>query len=270
MPIFFSFKGKTEGVVNAESQYRGSFSDAEQSIKIESKGKIIRGGIGKFSLAKESTFAVRMNLLLGKEIHVIQAKLEDSFGLSLKFNGKSDWQNRAIALSFDLTSADVDRYYSLQGLMDSVTGLSLKGGLSVKESVFHAQADVYAKNIESHRLKGSDVRGNVEFINDKLIVSNMTANFYDGNVSGEITLDKFKSAPALSGAIVLEKIDLKPVSKIWLPTPLLGKLSAFMDLSGSLRDPRIDFQSEIDDLSMHQVRIKDSKLMEIYLKINYR
>ncbi len=263
---FLALKGKSQGLIDAKSNFSGSFATSRQNLLIDSKGAIVEGGLDRFTLSNKSQFDFRTNVIFDKSIKVMHAKLEDNHGLRLQFNGESDWDNSVFQFSFDLKCPELTRYYFIHEKSDSVAGLKTHGIMAKSGGIFRLQADAQANTINIARLKASNITAGVELVDDRVTLTNVSAEFYAGRLLASIAIaDLFKEG-RIAADITLEGIELASLSRRFIPMSATGKLSASINVAGTVKDPAIKFTSEIEDLTIDRAQIKSSQIEGEYLR----
>lgn len=243
---FLSAKKIAHGVIDAESQYSGSFLHKDKDLRIVSKGAIAGGVFENINFARTTNFSFDASYVFDKKITIARAQVKDNLGLSVTFNGTGDLISNSLRGDFVGRCGHVSKYVKLKADTDEIKGLSAQGKVSYAAGNLGLKISAKAQHAQLYNLAGSDISASLDFTNNQL-TADIKAKFYTGSLEADILVGDFYGQQSLSGTAVIERANLAPLSRGFSDVLVGGSLTSFIGMNGTLRNPIVMFSADIDD-----------------------
>lgn len=253
---FLDLKIASSGVFEAKTDLDGSFE--KESINIFSSGSVVNGGIHDVSFPKLSSFKFSGNLILDKRLKINDATIKNTQGLNFNFAGETDLVKKATVGKFKLFCPELNEHVVLPE-DGSVKALKTEGSIFFDLHGLDLKADAISESARFFKIDASKIAANIEFKNNALRVNKMTAKIADGDADLNLIVDKFTSQKIINGSANINQIELKKISPALGTVNLEGALSAKLNLGGNLSAPEVQFYSDVTDLVVDKVQIKNAE-----------
>ncbi len=261
---FLSLDFSSEGLIDATSDVRGSFS-LEQPISIQSKGSLRNASFDQAQLARATQFALDMSLLLPKELSFNKILINDNLGSKVEGRGTIAMANKSGSFSYILY-ANKPEYYSAYWLPKklSTSQVHTTGNISWSAGSLNFEGSLAAQSLNYESIKTYNIKTNYSFKNDNLTLTNVSGDIFRGKAQGILEIKDIKNAQKLRGQLDAEGLDLAAIGQDLSEIVITGEANAKISLFGTLKKPQANFTVDSAYLSLDKIDFRNTLVQGSY------
>jgi hypothetical protein len=254
---FLSLDIDCDGLINARTNLSANLNNIN-NLKINTYGDLLNAKIVDLVFAKKTDFNLSFDLDLNKYVKFTSIKIRDSLGSLIDGSGRVLFASTDYDFNYDLDLKSAHKYIPKLLPDIDIDSAASRGKIAWRNNKALVSGQLALVHATYQNFSVADLSCDFDLSPEKLRVTAVKANLFDGTASGDFLIDDFYGAKPSLGQLQIMGAEIASLNFKNMPLSLAGKVNADVKIKGFWPSLIFEFEAQAGSMRLDQLDVETS------------